>query len=88
MSNVLSFPAQSVPEADDKAALLAMLDNMRKLVEKDEINVVLIQACGPDWEYMESWAGRPSFIIRQGLLGVAMKNVHTEMVETLGVDRN
>jgi hypothetical protein len=83
MSNVLSFPAQATPETDDKAALLAMLDNMRQLVEKDEINVVLIQACGPDWEYMESWAGRPTYIVRQGLLGVAMKNVHAEMTEAL-----
>jgi hypothetical protein len=87
MSNVHSFPAQSVPEEDEKAATLAMLDNMRKLVEKDEINVVLVQACGPCWQFKEFWSGRPSFIIRQGLLGVAMKNAHAEMLETLSADR-
>jgi hypothetical protein len=84
MTNILSFPTQSSPEDDlkeNKAALLKLLDGMKGMIERDEINFVILLGQGDAYEGFISWAGQINHVAAQGLLAVGMKEIQSDMLK-------
>lgn len=83
-AEVVSFP--STPTDADEAAeykrrALAMVDDVKKLIETDQLSFFILLGQGPALEAHIQWAGIFNHIAAQGLLHMTLNAVVQDMVE-------